>query len=418
MFSFITRVHTNYSNLTLLTRNKFETIPSAVGKLTNLRVLSLRGNVVTELSSTNLPKASIIWLILTNNKISKIDTNIGDVKLLRKLMLSHNMLDSIPVELGECKDLELIRLADNNISTIPTEVLTLPKLAWISLSGNPMSKSPSNIKKLIKESDLDIMETKVLGKGASGVVYQARYNDKDVAVKMFKQQIKGSDGNAADEAGINGLIDHPLAMSAIGVIPSQEGEFKGMVMELVKGTQPLGKVPSFKTVTRDEGPAPQSTNLSKEQVLSSVYNIALALDYIHSSVGVSHSDVYAHNILRDGQFTARLSDWGASFVYEKDTELANIFERIEVLAFGRYVQDMFDWHLNIDVPDSTKPAASYFRSINKSKMDDGELKELIASILQPDQASRPTFATIKAKLSSMTEFEAAKVSAEKLKGSQ
>ena len=326
MFSFITRVHTNYSNLTLLTRNKFETIPSAVGKLTNLRVLSLRGNVVTELSSTNLPKASIIWLILTNNKISKIDTNIGDAKLLRKLMLSHNMLDSIPVELGECKDLELIRLADNNISTIPTEVLTLPKLAWISLSGNPMSKSPSNIKKMIKESDLDIMETKVLGKGASGVVYQARYNDKDVAVKMFKQQIKGSDGNAADEAGINGLIDHPLTMSAIGVIPSQEGEFKGMVMELVKGTQPLGKVPSFKTVTRDEGPAPQSTNLSKEQVLSSVYNIALALDYIHSSVGVSHSDVYAHNILRDGQFTARLSDWGASFIYEKDTELAAIFE--------------------------------------------------------------------------------------------
>ena len=246
MFSFITRVHTNYSNLTLLTRNKFETIPSAVGKLTNLRVLSLRGNVVTELSSTNLPKASIIWLILTNNKISKIDTDIGDAKLLRKLMLSHNMLDSIPVELGECKDLELIRLADNNISAISTEVLTLPKLAWISLSGNPMSKSPSNIKKLIKESDLDIMETKVLGKGASGVVYQARYNDKDVAVKMFKQQIKGSDGNAADEAGINGLIDHPLAMSAIGVIPSQEGEFKGMVMELVKGTQPLGKVPSFK----------------------------------------------------------------------------------------------------------------------------------------------------------------------------
>ena len=98
----------------------------------------------------------------------------------------------------------------------------------------------------------------------------------------------------------------------------------------------------------------------------SVYNIALALDYIRSSVGVSHSDVYAHNTLRDGQFTARLSDWGASFIYVKDTELAAIFERIEVLAFGRYVQDMFDWHLNIDVPDSTKPAASYFRSINNS----------------------------------------------------
>ena len=403
-------------DILFLSENKFEHIPAVVGKLSSLRVLSLRGNEVTVLSSTNLPTTTIVWLILTSNKISKIDPDIGKANLLRKLMLSHNKISTIPVEMGQCKDLELIRLADNNLSIMPVEVLTLPKLAWISLSGNPISKSPTNIKKIITDSDIEINESQVLGKGASGTVYKAKYNNKDVAVKIFKEQIKGSDGNAEDEAGINALIDHPLAMAAIGAMPLESTEqttqkYKGMVMELVDGTYPLGTVPSFRTVTRDEGPAPQSTNMSKEQVLSVIWNVCSALEYIHSSVGVSHSDVYLHNILRDGQFIARLSDWGASFVYDRDSELAPIFERIEVLAFGHLVQDLFDWHLNIDVTNSKSLSLYDGLQNHLSKV---WLHDLMNSILQPEQSKRPPFSKIKTSLSSIPEFTAAKISAEKL----
>lgn len=389
-----------------LSENKMESIPPVIGKLNRLRVLSLRSNLLQELSATYLPTSSLVWLILTNNQISKIHSNVGEVKLLRKLMLSHNEIENVPSELGECKDLELVRLANNNINSVPKELLTLPKLAWISLSGNPMSKPPKKVEKIIKETEIE-MQSNVLGKGASGTVYQAKYNGKDVAVKMFKQKIKGSDGNAADEAAINGLINHPLAISAIGVIPLEDddGGYKGMVMDLLSGTYPLGKVPNFDTVTRDEGPSPHSINLTKEQVLSVVLNIASGLDYIHSSIGVCHSDVYLHNILRDGNFVARLSDWGASFVYDRDdAELAAMFERIEVLAFGRLVQDLFVWHLNIAVPDSTE-STSYFGKISKSKMDEGPLKDLIASILQPDPPSRPNFRMIKDNLESIEEFK-------------
>jgi len=389
-----------------LSENKMESIPQVIGKLDNLRVLSLRSNLLQELSATYLPTSSLVWLILTNNQISKIHSNIGEVKLLRKLMLSHNEIQNVPSELGECKDLELVRLANNNINSMPKVVLTLPKLAWLSLSGNPMSKPPKKVEKVIKETEIQ-MQSKVLGKGASGTVYQAKYNGKDVAVKMFKQKIKGSDGNAADEAAINGLINYPLAMSAIGVIPLEEddGGYKGMVMDLISGTYPLGKVPNFDTVTRDEGPSPHSANFTKEQVLSVVLNIASGLDYIHSSIGVSHSDVYLHNILRDGQFVARLSDWGASFVYDRENaELAAMFEHIEVLAFGRLVQDLFDWHLNIAVPDSTE-STSYFGKISNNKMGKGPLKDLIASILQPDPSSRPNFRMIKDNLENIPEFK-------------
>ena len=373
-----------------LSENEIEIIPTVISKFSKLRVLSLRGNLLADLSSTNLPTSTLVWLILTNNQIRRIHSNIGDLILLRKLMLSHNMIERVPVELGECKELELMRLANNNINTsLPKEVLSLPNLAWVSLSGNPISITPQNIARTVNESEIQ-MTSKILGNGASGTVFQGKYQGEDVAVKIFKEGSKGSDGNAADEAGINALVDHPIAISAIGIIKEGKDEaYKGMVMKLLSGAFPFGKAPNFDTVTRDEGPSPHSANLTKKQALGVVWNIASVLDYIHSSIGVSHGDVYLHNVLRDGLFTARLSDWGASFVYDrKNVELAEMLERIEVLAFGRLIQDLIDWHHDMAIQDLSGP-----------------LKELLSSITQPNQASRPNFRAIKEKLGGMPEFK-------------
>eukprot|EP00956_Cyclotella_meneghiniana_P010390 scaffold14401_cov58-Cyclotella_meneghiniana.AAC.13 len=364
-----------------LSENRFGEIPDVIKGMKKLRVLSLRGNSLTELSSEKLPVSSLVWLILTNNKITKINYNVNELKLLRKLMLSHNNLDEIPVELGECKNLELVRLADNNIQKMPTEVLMLPKLGWISLSGNPIfqGKMPTNGESIIKQQDIDINKANVLGRGASGVVYSGIYQGADVAVKVFKEQSKGSDGNAEDEMIINSIVNHPYAISAIGVV--QKGDkTEMMVMKLLKGTNPLGKVPSFDTVTRDAGPAllPKNT-MDKETLMRVMLNVASALEHIHDSVGVSHGDVYLHNVLIDGEKVSRLSDWGASFVYDRDNEQAQLIERIEVLAFGRLIQDLLLWYPTV--------------------IHEKPFKELLADILQHDTAKRPSFKIIKEKLS-------------------
>jgi Leucine-rich repeat (LRR) protein len=155
----------------------------------NLRVLSLRGNRLTTLSSKNLPSASMVWLILTNNKIATIDPNVRELVHLRKLMLSHNRLTSIPLEIGECKNLELIRLANNEINTpLPGEFLTLPKLAWISLAGNPILRCPPTTEKIIPKSSVSYDESIILGRGASGTVFLGTYEGREVAVKVFKQE--------------------------------------------------------------------------------------------------------------------------------------------------------------------------------------------------------------------------------------
>ena len=58
-----------------LSYNEFQSIPE-LNKMKKLSVLSLRGNLITNISSSNLPTATLEWLILTNNRIQTIDANI------------------------------------------------------------------------------------------------------------------------------------------------------------------------------------------------------------------------------------------------------------------------------------------------------------------------------------------------------
>lgn len=184
------------------------------------------------------------------------------------------------------------------------------------------------------------------------------------------------------------------------------------VMELLEGAKAIGKVPSFHSVTRDAGPTDDAKTLDKETVLSIVFNIALALEHVHTVANVSNGDVYLHNILMCNGGVARISDWGASFIYDGNHDYAAIFERIEVLAFGRLVQDLFDWHLNCAVPDLTEPA-DFLGKTRGVAMQAGPFYNLMQSILQPDQLKRPTFQVIKQQLSQMPEFDNARESASK-----
>jgi len=391
-----------------LSENSFTSVPDVIGKLNHLRVLSLRGNKLAELSSDNLPTRSLVWLILTSNRIETIYPNVKELKLIRKLMLSHNKIEVISSELAGCKNLELIRLSDNSISIMPLEVLSLPRLSWISMSGNPIATRPKVRDKLIPRGDIEFSSS-VLGSGASGTVIRGKYHGEDVAVKVFKGRGSlGSDGLALDEAVINGIVNHRHVVSAVGVIPSDDGQwYEGMVMKLLRGTKSLGKVPSFDTVTRDEGPGKHASTMPEDEVRRTIWNVASALTYLHS-INVTHGDVYLHNVMSDENGVARLSDFGASFVCDGSELIEERLQSIEVLAYGRLVQDLYSWHLNVDLPDSIvadeERSASGRGRGTASAMKDGPFRDLMASMLQPDQSLRPTFKSITTTLSQLPDF--------------
>ncbi|KAL7447948.1 hypothetical protein ACHAWC_000229, partial [Mediolabrus comicus] len=242
--------------------------------------------------------------------------------------------------------------------------------------------------KIIDKSSVFFDESNVLGKGASGTVYKGQYRGKDVAVKVFKHDSKGSDGRPEDEAMINSIIDHHFTVSSHGVFrkesvnDSEDADvMEGMVMELLENATAIGKPPSFTTCTRDSGPEEDAKSLDTDRVLSIIWNIANALEYVHSNK-VMNGDVYLHNTLQCGD-AARLSDWGASFVYNDNmvadsSKSADIFEKIEVLAFGRLIQDMLLWYLKVVCPDSTGSTLSSLWS--QRSMSRGPFKDLMASI--------------------------------------
>ena len=392
-----------------LSDNELGGIPK-LSKLQSLRMISLRGNRVKELSSENLPTKSLIWLILTNNRIELIHPNVSALVNVRKLMLSHNRLKSIPEEIGGMADLELIRLSNNELcNSLPRELLTLPKLSWISISGNPIAIRPVTNKKEIPKEMVSYNKSQVLGLGASGTVYRGRFESKDVAVKIFKHDSRGSDGLAVDEVQIQQLVDHPLAVVANGIFLSNDGKnYEGMVMDLLNNPEAIGLTPSFDTVTRDAGPSDAFQELSWEDVCKVIWNVGSVLDQLHSSAKVSHSDVYLHNILSNNGI-AMVSDFGASFCYGD----ASHFEAIEVLAFGRLVEDLFAWFQGISVP-STISNVGCFSGTQLEPLKEGQLKDLLGSILQPDQGKRPTFSEIMETLSRIPDFDCAQKAVENI----
>jgi hypothetical protein len=228
----------------------------------------------------------------------------------------------------------------------------------------------------------------------------------DIVLRILLILSTGSDGTAADEAAINSLIEHPLVVSAHGVFLSEDNSSpEGMVMELLEGADALGKPPSFNSVTRDAGPTEIGKDLTREQVLRVVWNVVVALEHVHSNTKVANGDIYLHNVLKCGDCIAKVSDWGASFVYDCIADSPpQIFESIEVLAYGRLVQNLYDWHLDTALPDSTEPADCISRC---KPLEAGPFYDLMSSILQPIQAERPSFCDIKAVLKSIPEFEAA-----------
>ena len=83
-------------------QNCFTEIPSVLGKLSSLYMLSFKSNKVSLIPEESLSEG-LGWLILTDNKISALPSSIGKLTGLRKLMLAGNDITCLNNELRNCK---------------------------------------------------------------------------------------------------------------------------------------------------------------------------------------------------------------------------------------------------------------------------------------------------------------------------
>lgn len=365
--------------------NAFTELPACLGQCPQLSMVGFKANQIEHVPAAALPP-QLRWLILTDNHISQLPDELGERPRLQKLMLAGNRLEQLPASLAQCHNLELLRIASNRLAQLPHWLLTLPRLTWLAYAGNPveMAVDVANDDDTPNIPWAELALAEVLGEGASGVIHKAlcKPSNAPVAVKLYKGTIT-SDGSPLHEmqaciaAGL-----HPNLIRVQGRVVGHPDDQAALVMDLIEPSyRNLAGLPSLASCTRDiYDPA---TRFSAEVALRIARGIASVAAHLHRH-GITHGDLYGHNILCNAEGDCLLGDFGAaSFHTTVDTLQTRALQRIEVRAFGVLLGELLE-RIDEGLSDEQRQV----------------LEALRDSCCQPQVLARPAFAEIEAQLSS------------------
>ncbi|MBP5967499.1 MULTISPECIES: leucine-rich repeat-containing protein kinase family protein [Pseudomonas] len=319
--------------------NQFTALPACLGQCTALTMIGFKTNRIADVPGAALPPL-LRWLILTDNCIDTLPSELGERAHLQKLMLAGNRLQSLPSSLSHCHRLELLRIAANQLTELPHWILTLPSLTWLAYAGNPL-ETEADAAALEATPQIDWSALRLeqqLGEGASGVISRATWQRADgavtpVAVKLYKGEMT-SDGSPLHE--MNACITaglHPNLIRIEGRIHGHPDGQQGLVMQLIDPSfANLAGLPSLASCSRDV--YAEDRRFSAQVALRIAMGIASAAEHLHQQ-GITHGDLYGHNILLNDQGDCLLGDFGAaSFHSTTDSMETRALQRIEVRAFG------------------------------------------------------------------------------------
>jgi hypothetical protein len=357
--------------------NRFTELPLCIGRCTTLRIVGFKANRIARVAPASLP-AGLRWLILTDNLIEQLPDTLGECRSLQKLMLAGNRLRTLPKSLANCIQLELLRIAANQLTELPEWLLQLPALAWLAFAGNPLcaARAPDSAKRIPWQQ---LRLEQQLGEGASGVIQQAQWQAPgqpavSVAVKLYKGDVT-SDGSPQEEmAACIAAGDHDHLIGVKGRIVDHPQDVAGLVMALVDpALRNLADPPSLQSCSRDV--YARDLRLSPAVALRLAQGIADAAAHLHE-VGMTHGDLYGHNILCNAEGHCLLGDFGAASFFPNARQ-GQALQRIETRAFGILLGEL--------ISVCTESLA--------------HLEPLQAACVQPEVSARPTLRSIAQALS-------------------
>ncbi|WP_347911651.1 leucine-rich repeat-containing protein kinase family protein [Pseudomonas grandcourensis] len=362
--------------------NRFTELPACVGQCAALTMIGFKANRIAHVPAVALPPL-LRWLILTDNCIETLPRELGERPYLQKLMLAGNRLQALPESMRNCHRLELIRIAANQFTDLPQWLLTLPSLTWLAYAGNPL-ETEADAAALDATPRIDwsaLYLEKKLGEGASGVIHQAVWQPADqpatpVAVKLYKGEMT-SDGSPLHE--MNACITaglHPNLIRVEGRIVDHPQQTAGLVMQLIPPSfLNLASLPSLASCSRDI--YADGLRFSAAVALRIAKGIASVAEHLHNH-GITHGDLYGHNILWNEQGDCLLGDFGAASFHEiSDSLESRALQRIEVRAFGVLLGELLA-RIDSGLSDELR----------------GVLEDLERRCCQPQVLARPGFEAI------------------------
>ncbi|MGF2038254.1 MAG: COR domain-containing protein [Nostoc sp. CmiVER01] len=144
-----------------LSEERLTTLPPEIGQLTNLRFLYLGSNQLSSLPPEIGQLTNLQFLYLGSNQLSSLPPEIGQLTNLQTLDLDSNQLSSLPPEIGQLTNLQSLDLGSNQLSSLPPEIVQLTNLQILDLRSNQLSSLPREIRQLSNLKKLDLRRNPV-----------------------------------------------------------------------------------------------------------------------------------------------------------------------------------------------------------------------------------------------------------------
>lgn len=370
--------------------NPFTTLPEVLGDCPQLEMVGFKANRIRHLPAAALPP-QLRWLILTDNRLERLPAELGDCSRLQKLMLAGNQLQSLPRHLAGLSRLELLRIAANRLETLPGWLAELPRLSWLAFAGNPFSDaSEAEILRQhplppIPRSNIELGE--ILGQGASGIIHRADWQRpgqpaQAMAAKLFKGSVTSDGLPHSEMAACLAAGEQANLIRVAGPLAEQPGAPPGLLLELIDPAfRVLAGPPSLASCTRDCY-APERRFVFDE-ALRIARGVAAAVAHLHGR-GILHGDLYAHNLLVNGNGDCLLGDFGAASFFDPGSAPGQALQRIEARAFGCLLEELLERCQPDDQPTRQQ-----------------QLRYLQEQCMTAQMEQRPDFAALSASLAAL-----------------
>ena len=238
----------------------------------------------------------------------------------------------------------------------------------------------------LKKATNNFDQSKVVGRGGYGIVYKGVLtNNKVVAIKKSKIGDNSQIEQFINEVIVLSQINHRNVVKLLGCC--LETEYSLLVYEFITNGTLFDHI---------HNKFSQYSSLSWRMRLKIAAEAARAIAYLHSSTSmpIIHRDIKTTNILLDDNYTAKVSDFGASRLVPIDhTQLTTLVqgtlgyldpeyfqtsqltEKSDVYSFGVVLAELLTGEkaLSFDRPEGDRNLALYFISY----MEKGQLLQIL-----------------------------------------
>ena len=143
--------------------NRLTVLPESIGRLTQLQMLNLGHSRLIALPESIGRLTQLQTLNLHSNQLTALPGSIGELTELQKLYLGRNQLTTLPESIGRLTKLQMLNLGHSRLTVLPESIGRLTQLQTLYLWGNQLTALPESMQKLTHLENLFLHGNDALG---------------------------------------------------------------------------------------------------------------------------------------------------------------------------------------------------------------------------------------------------------------